>query len=64
MDYDFLTETTTGNGLNWSVDIIDTAEDASKIWRVSTYKFQYLSSSGLVQVIFRSIPSLIQLQSI
>ena len=41
MDYDFLTRTTVGNGLNWSVTTIDTAEDSSKIWRVSTYKFQY-----------------------
>lgn len=40
-DYDFLTGTEDGNGLAWSVDIISTNVDSSKIWRAFADKKSY-----------------------
>jgi PKD repeat protein len=40
-DYAFLTGTESGNGLNWSTDIISTEADSSKIWKAFADKSNY-----------------------
>jgi PGF-pre-PGF domain-containing protein len=40
-DYDFLTGTTSGDGLAWSTKIISTSTNSTKIWRVFAAKSSY-----------------------